>query len=99
MSRLKSVAGFIITLTSLAVICGKTIYLLVKTNFGIDPGQFNAICMFSSFTTVIWSTLLFIIALMFPNIKVATPISESSDEHNRLIAELRIKAENGDSNE
>ena len=54
-------AGFIITLFGFGTFGGKAIYELVKANYGIDPGHFNSLCMFSSFTTVIWSTIVFML--------------------------------------
>ncbi|WP_318473000.1 hypothetical protein [Photobacterium leiognathi] len=58
-------SGFIITTLLSGVIAGEWIYELVKTSFGIDPGQFKSICMFSSFLTVAWSFLFFIIYYCF----------------------------------
>lgn len=57
--------GFIITTLLSGAVAGEWIYELVKTNFGIDPGQFKSICMFSSFLTVAWSFLFFIIHYFF----------------------------------
>lgn len=57
--------GFIITLFILGVADGPDAYALVKTNFGIDPGQFNSLCMLSSFITVAWSFALFLLHSVF----------------------------------
>ncbi|WP_394167499.1 hypothetical protein [Photobacterium piscicola] len=53
--------GFIITTLLSGAVAGEWIYELVKISFGIDPGQFKSICMFSSFLTVAWSFFFFII--------------------------------------
>ncbi|MFB2827684.1 hypothetical protein [Aeromonas veronii] len=58
-------AGFIITTLLSGVMAGQWVYTLVKDNFGIDPGQFKSICMFSSFLTVAWSFAFFIIYYLF----------------------------------
>lgn len=57
--------GFIITTLLSGAVAGEWIYELVKTSFGIDPGQFKSICMFSSFLTVAWSFFFFIIHYWF----------------------------------
>ena len=54
-------AGFIITLFISAMYGGKDIYEAVKSGFGIDPGHFNSLCIFSSFSMVLWSCFLFIV--------------------------------------
>src|SRR5437588_11438677 len=51
-------AGFFITLLVIALVGGTSAYTIFKTDFGIDPGHFNSICILSSFITVIWSMLL-----------------------------------------
>ena len=56
--------GFFITLFGFGTFGGKEIYNLVKDNYGIDPGHFNSLCMFSSFTTVIWSAAVFLLYYM-----------------------------------
>ncbi|MEZ9762344.1 hypothetical protein AB4278_05465 [Vibrio splendidus] len=53
--------GFIITTLLSGLVAGEWVYNLVKVNFGIDPGQFKSICMFSSFVTVAWSFAFFAI--------------------------------------
>jgi len=57
--------GFIITTLLSGVVAGEWIYEIVKVSFGIDPGQFKSICMFSSFLTVAWSFIFFIIHYLF----------------------------------
>jgi len=90
-------AGFIITLTGMGLIAGQEVYLLVKTNFGIDPGQFNSICMLSSFATVIWTSIIFLISEIFSKTS-QSPLSDISAEHLELIKLLADKNK-GDKNE
>lgn len=89
--------GFIITLTGLAIVYGQNIYLIVKTNFGIDPGQFNALCMFSSFSTVIWSTLIFFISKLFYKYNPDKQLSNILKEHELLINKLADTKHSDDS--
>jgi hypothetical protein len=53
--------GFFITLLILSTLSGKAIYGIFKEQFGIDPGQFNALCVFSALSTVLWSAILYLI--------------------------------------
>lgn len=52
--------GLLITLFFVAVLGGQSVYVLVKTNFGVDPGHFHSICFFSALMTVIWSAIIFL---------------------------------------
>jgi hypothetical protein len=54
-------AGFIITLVILGVTGGEYIYIFFRSHFGIDPGQFNSLCILSSFITVLWSSILWVL--------------------------------------
>ena len=79
--------GFIITLFLVAIFGGKSVYTMVKVNFGIDPGQFNSLCMFSSFITVIWSTLLFLLYIFFLSSKFSSFVVDE-DNYKNIIEKL-----------
>jgi hypothetical protein len=76
-------AGFILTLVPLGLIGGQSIYNFFKVQFGIDPGQFNSLCVLSSFITVIWSVALWLIhkALTKPR----DPVTSKRDEQIKNI--------------
>lgn len=81
-------AGFIITLFISAMYGGKDVYEVVKGGFGIDPGQFNSLCIFSSFSMVLWSCVLFL------TIEIARYIFQGGkekeiEERDQLIERLR----------
>jgi len=85
-SVLLGFSGFLITLFLVAVLAGKAVYELFKMQFGIDPGQFNALCIFSSLATVLWSSVVFLIR--------RGPIKETQEltqEHDRLIEQVTAK--------
>jgi hypothetical protein len=87
-------AGFFITLFCFGTFGGKEIYELVKVNYGIDPGHFNSLCMFSSFTTVIWSSLVFLIYYLFSQ-SSASAFSPNDKEHTKLLENLAKKNTEG----
>ena len=86
-------SGFIITLFGLAVFDGVGIYSIVKTNFGIDPGQFNSLCMFSSFATVVWSFAVFLIHAFFSGSGSASFV-EDVKRYDDQIQRLENNSEN-----
>jgi hypothetical protein len=49
---------FIAEFFIVAIVAGHAVYNLVESDFGINLGQFNAICAFSAFSSVILSGLL-----------------------------------------
>lgn len=57
--------GLLMTFFFVALFGGKNVYEIVKSDFGVDPGQFHAICFFSSMMTVIWSAVIFLLFLFF----------------------------------
>lgn len=81
--------GFIITFLLVAIIGGKDAYALVKNNFGVDAGQFNSLCILSSFSTVLWSFLLFILWKLFSN--VTNGDKRQLKERDDLIEEIAKK--------
>jgi hypothetical protein len=76
--------GFIITLFSVGSIGGGNAYTFFKSHFGIDPGQFNSLCVFSGFITVMWSFLLYLLTS-----RKQTPRDPLLKEHGHLIEEIR----------
>ena len=65
---------------------GENTYLMVKASFGIDPGQFNALCMVSSFATVVLVGVIFFLNNI---LKSKNTISNNiHQEHNNLIDSL-----------
>jgi hypothetical protein len=58
--------GFIATLAFVGLFGGKPAYYLFRDRFGVDPGQFNSLCVLSSFALVIWTIALSaLIALIY----------------------------------
>lgn len=78
-------AGFIMTLVPVALIGGKPIYAFFRVQFGIDPGQFNSLCILSSFITVMWSVVLWLIHRAWS--RVPDPISIQRDQQLIQISE------------
>lgn len=79
-------SGFLTTLFLLAITAGKQIYTLFKFQFGVDPGHFNSLCIFSSFATVVWSSLWF-----FLSRNSTSPLQSLREEHDKLIKEIAEK--------
>ena len=55
------VFGFALFITEFfffALVAGRAIYGIVKSDFGVDLGQFNSLCAFSAFSSVIVSGLV-----------------------------------------
>ena len=88
-------AGFIITLLAIGFSGGLKAYGVFKSEFGIDPGQFNSLCILSSFVTVMWSFALWLIVLLVRNIRQRSP-DPVSVERDRLIEQLRAEFVDGD---
>jgi hypothetical protein len=82
-------AGFFITLVIIALSCGQGVYVLFRSQFGIDPGQFNSLCILSSFITVIWSVIIW----LTDKARTALP-DPSALERDELI--LRLGKDEGD---
>jgi hypothetical protein len=53
---------FLIALMVSGLSAGAAIYRFMVADFGIDPGQFDALCVFSSFVVVAASVLLFLLS-------------------------------------
>jgi hypothetical protein len=80
-------AGFIITLVLTAIIGGQSAYIMFRDRFGIDPGQFNSLCIFSSFMTVIWSVLIWLLTFLLSKAKQSAP-DPVAQERDELIIKL-----------
>ena len=50
---------FIVLLAIDGMVAGQVLYRLIVTNFGIDPGHFNALCIFSAFASVFLSGFVY----------------------------------------
>lgn len=87
-------AGFIITTFILGVFAGQKVYALVKINFGIDPGQFQSICFFGAFLTVLWTAIFFVIHYTF-SMKNGSSFIENKNEYEQRIIELKDKGIKG----
>jgi hypothetical protein len=79
-------AAFIITLLLIGVSAGRVAYDYFLTHFGVDPGHFNSLCVLSSFSSVFWSCLVYLVsgARTSPDPGLRT-------EHTRLIKRLTKK--------
>lgn len=84
--------GFIISLLLIGIFSGKAAYELVKINFGIDPGQFNAICMLTSFITVAWSFVIFFLYKLMSG-KRSPSFLINQSQYDRLIQRLSSEHE------
>lgn len=80
-------SGFFVTLFLVAIIAGKLIYERFKLQFGLDPGQFNCLCIFSSFATVVWSFALYLLAGATKG-----PMGPVRNEHAELIEKITTEA-------
>ncbi len=78
---------FLITLLSMGLIAGKSAYKLLVADFGIDPGQFNALCVLSAFADV---TVAFTSFLILEKIPRTSKLSQEANakEHDQLIEQL-----------
>jgi len=75
--------GFLATLFLLSAVAGHVIYRLFKYQFGVDPGQFDSLCIFSSFATVLWTAALFVLTA-----GKSSPLQAVHQEHERLIQSI-----------
>ena len=54
-------AGFFFTFFAVAIVFGASAYTFFKEHFGVDPEQWNSLCILSSFGTVVWAFIAFLI--------------------------------------
>jgi hypothetical protein len=77
---------FIAALATTGFVAGRAVYRIFSAGFGIDPGQFNSLCIFSAFLSVVISGLVFALT------RLAGQLRRRSDpvlrEYDRTIDEL-----------
>lgn len=79
-------ACLFIVFLSVAMIGGADVHTVVKTKFGVDPGQFHSIVFFSSLLSVSISGALFIIHYVFKQCSSSTFVDK--DKYNEMIEKL-----------
>lgn len=82
--------AFILTLLAVGLVAGRFAYQVFRTQFGIDPGHFNSLCILSSFLTVAWAILLYVLLVVLRSGGVG---DEAVKEHAELIDDLSGKGE------
>ncbi|GAB3411887.1 hypothetical protein [Flindersiella endophytica] len=83
--------ALILVLSALGLLSGPAAYAMFVTRFGVDPGQFPALCVLSSFASVVLSTLLWTLVEIGGQVLHRTdPIV---DEHREVVQELVRRAE------
>ena len=80
-------SGFIVTLLLIGFPMGNSAYVVFKHNFGLDPGQFNALCILSAFVTVLWTFMLYV-GVQFYNLVLRKNPSALTREHEQLIERI-----------
>ena len=81
-------AGFITTLLVVGLPFGHTAYELIKWNLGLpDPGQFNCICVLSSFSTVLWSFFVYAVVQTVSQYR-APEVRAAARERDTLIEDI-----------
>lgn len=75
--------GFFITLLPIGILTGPTAYNFFRIQFGVDPGQFNSLCILSAFTTIVWSFFIFLF-----NKILRPPKDAVFKERDKLIEDL-----------
>ena len=88
-------ACLIIVLFLVAMVGGADTYTLVKSNFGIDPGQFHSLCFFSALVSVIVSAFLFIVHYVFSK-GWNTSFVEDQNRYEQTIDKLARRGENNE---
>lgn len=68
-------ATFFVNFLVIAALAGKPAYQMFTDRFGLDPGQFNALCILSSFTSVTASILLVSATRIFGRLRSRTDAS------------------------
>jgi hypothetical protein len=76
--------GLIITLALTGSAFGKQGHLFFVDRFGIDPGQFNSLCILSAFLAVVWSFALFLIL----GVRSQSPLGPVAAKHQTMIENL-----------
>lgn len=81
-------SGFLLTLFFSGGLAGHAIHRFFQYQFGIDPGQFNTLCVFSSFATVVWAFFLYLLTSSRTG-----PLGDVVEEHTRLLDKVSKKTE------
>jgi hypothetical protein len=76
--------SFIITFLFLGFCAGKVIYEHFKDNFGINPGQWNSLCITSAFSTVAWTFAVFLI-------RARRALYKRPPAYEKIISQLSLK--------
>ncbi|HEX8696444.1 MAG TPA: hypothetical protein VF746_28755 [Longimicrobium sp.] len=84
--------GLIITLLATGSLFGKRAHVFFSNNFGIDPGQFNSLCILSAFLAVIWSFVLFLLL----GIRSQSNLEPVADKHAEIVRSLTERSQRGD---
>ena len=77
-------SSFIICLLLIGLPAGPIAYAILKTQFGIDPGHFNSLCVLSAFVNVL---ITFAVTIIIGQIR-RTPTDQTALEHERRIEEI-----------
>lgn len=88
-------ASLMFMLLIVALLGGADAYLLVKTNFGIDPGHFHALCFISSLISVMFATVIFLVHYIFTLAPKNTFVDDPV-RYNKIIDKI---AKKGNGNE
>lgn len=79
--------GFLVTLLVVGAAGGARAYALFREHFGIDPGQFNSLCVISALFLVVWAFAVYLMAKPF-RVRADSRLQE---EHAKKIRDLAAK--------
>ncbi|GAA4468573.1 hypothetical protein [Phytohabitans houttuyneae] len=85
-------AAFFLNFMAIALPAGRPAYNMFVDRFGVDPGQFNSLCILSSFAAVCTS-ILFVAALRFSG-RLRSATDGTLREHARMINEIASSESN-----
>jgi hypothetical protein len=77
---------FLSELFILSLVAGHGIYKLFRSDFGVNLGQFNSLCAFSALSSVVFSLLILIVALIVTRVRRAS--DKSLKEYDETIDKL-----------
>lgn len=82
-------AGFFATLFLLAIFSGSDARSFLLARFGVDPGgQFDALVVLSSFSTVLWSFVLYLVLRISTRLMSRFGDKDSREEYSKIIDQL-----------
>lgn len=81
--------GFLFTLLLVGGFGGVHVYTMFTFHFGVDPGQFNALCIFSALVLVGWTSIVYVLGRPFRIGRDA----RLKEEHDRKITQLADRHE------